>query len=173
MPSLTAVAVAAAAAQGPCDIFGAAGTPCVAAHSTTRALYAAYAGPLYQVTRASDSANFSVPLLAPGGFADKAAHDAFCPALDCVISIIFDQSPQKNDLKQRHQLVNASEYPITVRGGVSVYGMCASSARARKEVPPLIVRHFRRQGLTRATATTKITRRALQWATSRRASTPS
>ena len=28
--------------QGPCDIYGAAGTPCVAAHSTTRALYAAY-----------------------------------------------------------------------------------------------------------------------------------
>ncbi|MBZ5626259.1 MAG: alpha-L-arabinofuranosidase, partial [Acidobacteriia bacterium] len=27
---------------GPCDIYGAAGTPCVAAHSTTRALYASY-----------------------------------------------------------------------------------------------------------------------------------
>ena len=26
--------------QGPCDIYAAAGTPCVAAHSTTRALYA-------------------------------------------------------------------------------------------------------------------------------------
>ena len=31
-----------AAAEGPCDITGAAGNPCVAAHSTTRALYAAY-----------------------------------------------------------------------------------------------------------------------------------
>jgi hypothetical protein len=27
--------------QGPCDIYAAAGDPCVAAHSTTRALYAA------------------------------------------------------------------------------------------------------------------------------------
>src|SRR5678816_396948 len=32
---------------GPCDIYAAAGAPCVAAHSTTRALYAAYSGPLY------------------------------------------------------------------------------------------------------------------------------
>ena len=41
---------------GPCDIYAAAGTPCVAAHSTTRALYAAYTGPLYQVKRQSDGA---------------------------------------------------------------------------------------------------------------------
>ena len=34
------------AAEGPCDIYAAAGTPCVAAHSTTRALFAAYNGPL-------------------------------------------------------------------------------------------------------------------------------
>src|ERR1700742_4361977 len=42
-----------AATQEPCDIYAAANTPCVAAHSTTRALYAAYNGPLYQVKRAS------------------------------------------------------------------------------------------------------------------------
>ena len=35
--------------EGPCDIYAAGGAPCVAAHSTTRALYAAYNGPLYQV----------------------------------------------------------------------------------------------------------------------------
>ncbi|HXK04279.1 MAG TPA: arabinofuranosidase catalytic domain-containing protein, partial [Verrucomicrobiae bacterium] len=40
--------------QGPCDIYAAAGNPCVAAHSTTRALYASYNGPLYQVLRQSD-----------------------------------------------------------------------------------------------------------------------
>jgi len=38
-----------------CDIYAAASTPCVAAHSTTRALYGAYSGSLYQVKRASDS----------------------------------------------------------------------------------------------------------------------
>eukprot|EP01047_Picozoa_sp_COSAG01_P137750 COSAG01_NODE_68311_length_264_cov_0.939394_1_plen_71_part_10 len=31
----------------PCDIYAAGGTPCVAAHSTVRALYASYTGMLY------------------------------------------------------------------------------------------------------------------------------
>ena len=44
-----------AAGTQPCDIYAAGGTPCVAAHSTTRALYGAYNGPLYQVRRASDN----------------------------------------------------------------------------------------------------------------------
>ena len=43
-----------AVAAGPCDIFAAGGTPCVAAHSTVRALYAAYNGSLYRVNRTSD-----------------------------------------------------------------------------------------------------------------------
>ncbi len=51
---------AAAATQEPCDIYAAAGTPCVAAHSTTRALYAAYDGPLYQVSRASDNTTTNI-----------------------------------------------------------------------------------------------------------------
>lgn len=37
-----------AATQGPCDLYAAGGTPCVAAHSTTRALYGSYNGALYQ-----------------------------------------------------------------------------------------------------------------------------
>ena len=44
-----AFALVGALAEGPCDILGAAGNPCVAAHSTVRALYAAYDGPLYKV----------------------------------------------------------------------------------------------------------------------------
>ena len=46
--------------QGPCDIYAAAGDPCVAAHSTTRALYAAYNGPLYQVLRQSDGKTLDI-----------------------------------------------------------------------------------------------------------------
>ena len=42
------------AAKCPCDIYAAGGTPCAAAHSTVRALYATYNGPLYQVKRLSD-----------------------------------------------------------------------------------------------------------------------
>jgi hypothetical protein len=38
-------------ADGPCDIFGKAGNPCVAAHSVVRALYKNYTGPLYRVIR--------------------------------------------------------------------------------------------------------------------------
>src|SRR6476620_6169296 len=59
-----------AAIQQPCDIYAAGGTPCVAAHSTTRALFAAYNGPLYQVRRASDSATKDVGVLSTGGYAD-------------------------------------------------------------------------------------------------------
>ena len=113
---------AAAAGPRPCDILAAAGNPCVAAHSTVRALYAAYSGALYNVTRASDGKSFSVPVL-ESGFANKAQHDAFCANLDCVISNVFDQSPNGNHLGQRHKLVNASQHPITVSGGVPVYGM--------------------------------------------------
>src|SRR6476620_8946470 len=53
--SATPVQAGSGRPQGPCDIYAAAGTPCVAAHSTTRALYASYNGPLYQVRRLSDS----------------------------------------------------------------------------------------------------------------------
>src|SRR5881398_3088894 len=52
---------------GPCDIYAAAGTPCVAAHSTTRALYAAYDGPLYQVQRQSDGALKDIGVVQPSG----------------------------------------------------------------------------------------------------------
>eukprot|EP00729_Bicosta_minor_P015070 gene15070-19944_t len=52
-----------------------------------------------------------IHVLSAGGFADKAAHDAFCsPALDCVISNVMDQSPYGNHLGQRHKLVNASRH---------------------------------------------------------------
>ena len=66
-----------AAARGPCDIFGAAGTPCVAAHSTVRVLAANYSGPLYEVTRASDGKTAKIDATS-SGFADSAAQDAFC-----------------------------------------------------------------------------------------------
>ncbi|MFI6845283.1 ricin-type beta-trefoil lectin domain protein [Kitasatospora sp. NBC_00085] len=92
--------VAQAAAQGPCDIYAAGGTPCVAAHSTTRALYSGYGGPLYQVTRSSDKAVRDIDALGAGGYADAAAQDAFCAGTTCVISVIYDQSGRRNHLTQ-------------------------------------------------------------------------
>ena len=49
--SASSFMVSALAAEGPCDIYDDAkeGTPCVAAHSTVRALYGKYDGSLYQV----------------------------------------------------------------------------------------------------------------------------
>jgi hypothetical protein len=72
-----ALLVVLTAAEGPCDILDAAGNPCVAAHSTVRALYGKYDGPLYNVTRSSDNTSINIGLLSIGGFADKPAHDAF------------------------------------------------------------------------------------------------
>jgi non-reducing end alpha-L-arabinofuranosidase len=96
---------ASARPKGPCDIYAAAGDPCVAAHSTTRALYAAYDGPLYQVVRQSDGKSFDVGVVQPtgadaGGYADAAAQDAFCANTICWITKIYDQSGKHNDLTQ-------------------------------------------------------------------------
>ena len=94
--------------QGPCDIYAAAGAPCVAAHSTTRALYAAYNGPLYRILRQSDGRTLDIgvvpptatPVPDPGGYANALAQDAFCANTYCWIAAIYDQSPKHNDLIQ-------------------------------------------------------------------------
>jgi hypothetical protein len=94
--------------KGPCDIYAAAGDPCVAAHSTTRALYASYNGPLYQILRQSDGKTLDIgvgqpvasPALDAGGYANAAAQDAFCANTYCWITTIYDQSPKHNNLIQ-------------------------------------------------------------------------
>ncbi len=84
--------------QGPCDLYQAGGTPCVAAHSTVRALYGSYAGALYQVRRASDGTTRDIPVLAAGGYANASVQDAFCANPTCTISVLYDQSPNRNHL---------------------------------------------------------------------------
>jgi len=83
---------------GVCDIYGAGNTPCVAAHSTTRALYSAYSGKLYQVKRASNSATQDISAVSAGGIANSAAQDTFCSGSTCTITIIYDQSGRGNHL---------------------------------------------------------------------------
>merc|ERR1719387_2748483 len=88
--------VAVAATEGPCDILDAAGNTCVAAHSTVRALYAKYDGPLYTVKH-NNGKSANVSTLAPGGFANVKEHEAICPKTgDCVITYVIDQSPNAN-----------------------------------------------------------------------------
>jgi hypothetical protein len=70
----------------------------VAAHSTVRALYGSYDGRLYQVQRVADNATKDIYPLGPGGYADSSAQDTFCAQTNCTITILYDQSPQHNDL---------------------------------------------------------------------------
>ncbi len=124
-------APARAASQGPCDIYASGGTPCVAAHSTTRALYASYDGPLYQVRRSSDNTTATISPLTAGGVANAAAQDSFCANTTCVITEIYDQSGHGNNLTQApgggaaggpDNLANATAAPVTV-GGHEAYGV--------------------------------------------------
>ena len=125
--------------QGPCDIYAAAGDHCVAAHSTTRALYASYNGPLYRVLRQSDGKTLDIGVVEPatdaGGYANAAAQDDFCANTYCWITTIYDQSPRHNDLTQAprggfngpamggfNNLPIADMAPVTIQGH-KVYGV--------------------------------------------------
>lgn len=114
---------------GPCDIFSAAGTPCVAAHSLVRALYVNYTGSLYSVNRSSDHSVEEIGVTV-NGFAYSAHQDEFCGQSTCTTQRIFDQSPMGNHLDiapaggnvpHGDNPVNASKHYLSV-GGHAVYG---------------------------------------------------
>ena len=116
---------------GVCDIFASGSTPCVAAHSTVRALFGAYSGNLYQVTRASDKTTKDIGVLTAGGFANSATQDTFCAGTTCTISIIYDQSGKNNHLTQApagqrkatpDTLADAAALKLTISGH-TVYGV--------------------------------------------------
>jgi len=113
-------------AAGPCDIYG----NCVAAHSTTRALYNSYDGALYQVKRSSDNRTEDIKPLSAGGVANSTAQDEFCAGTSCVVQRIYDQSPSKNHLDpgpgggaapKPDKPVTANRHKITI-GGKPAYG---------------------------------------------------
>jgi len=109
---------------GPCDIYETAGTPCVAAHSTVRALYAAYGGPLYQVRR-SDNTTKDVLPLTPGGIADVSVQNSFCSGSKCTISILYDQTSNHNNLLKSpvaHWLTNGGTEADASAGQIMVGG---------------------------------------------------
>jgi non-reducing end alpha-L-arabinofuranosidase len=131
----------------PCDLF-ASTTPCVAAFSTTRALYSAYKGPLYEVTRESDKTSINIGLV-PEGYADAARQDAFCANTTCTMTKIYDQSPDHNDLTPAPPggaahgpgpngydiPAVANELPVTVHGH-KVYGIAISAGMGyRDDIP--------------------------------------
>lgn len=129
-PAAPPAAPAEGMTKGPCDIYAADGGPCIAAHSTARALYANYSGPLYQVKKADGSTKDITPLMA-GGFANSADQDTFCGTDACTISVIYDQSGWANHLTKSpaggakttpDNEANAKAIPATF-GGHQVYGV--------------------------------------------------
>ncbi|GAB7355649.1 hypothetical protein MBLNU459_g6364t1 [Dothideomycetes sp. NU459] len=123
---------------GPCDIYSSGGTPCVAAHGTTRALYSAYSGALYQVKRGSDGTTADISPVSAGGVANAAAQDSFCASTTCLITIIYDQSGRGNHLSQGppgafdgpdtsgyDNLASAIGAPVTLNGA-KAYGVFVS-----------------------------------------------
>ncbi|KAI0378853.1 alpha-L-arabinofuranosidase B [Hypomontagnella monticulosa] len=136
--ALGLVGTASLVAAGPCDIYSSGGTPCVAAHSTVRALYNAYTGSLYQVKRGSDGATANIAPLSAGGIANVTAQDSFCGSTTCLITIIYDQSGRGNHLTQAppggfrgpepggyDRLARANAAPVTLNG-TKVYGVFIS-----------------------------------------------
>lgn len=132
------VAMGSLVLAGPCDIYSSGSTPCVAAHSTTRALYSAFSGALYQVKRGSDSTTQDISPVSAGGVANAAAQDTFCASTTCLITIIYDQSGNGNHLSQAppggfdgpdtsgyDNLASAIGAPVTLNGN-KAYGVFVS-----------------------------------------------
>jgi len=129
------------AAKCPCDIYEAGGTPCVAAHSTVRALYSSYSGNLYQVRRLSDNKTKDIGVVGLGGIVNAAAQDSFLANnAKGTISIIYDQSNNANHLKSNctgtwgppDTEAVATDAPIKINGykayGVLTYGAFSPAA---------------------------------------------
>ncbi|WP_034261584.1 arabinofuranosidase catalytic domain-containing protein [Actinospica robiniae] len=136
--SATTGVVAAAATALPCDIYASGGTPCETAHSTTRALFASYNGPLYQIQRASDGSYLNISVTAAGGVANAAPQTSFCAGTTCTITKIYDQTANHNDLpiswggywkgpgpNGADVGANAMALPLTI-GGSTAYGVKVS-----------------------------------------------
>lgn len=99
LPAILSVCCQGGRKLGPCDIYDREGTPCVAAHSTTRRLYSRYDGPLYQIQRESDGEKLDITQTSDG-YADVNLQRGFCSGTTCFITVIYDQSGRGNDLKQ-------------------------------------------------------------------------
>ncbi len=92
---------------------------------------AAYDGPLYQVRRSSDNTTTTIDPLSAGGVANAATQNSFCSGTTCVITEIYDQTGNGNNLTDApgggaaggpDGLANATAAPATVEGQ-PVYGV--------------------------------------------------
>jgi len=91
----------------PGDIAKAAGTPMVAAHSMTRAMFASYTGPLFKALRVSDKQEKDIGIVAATGLVDLSDLSTFCSATTCKVSTLYDQSGNGNDMWKGDTAANA------------------------------------------------------------------
>jgi non-reducing end alpha-L-arabinofuranosidase len=111
----------------PGDIASAAGTPLVAAHSVTRAMFAAYNGKLFQARRPTDSKTQDINTVGAGGFVDLTALNTFCSGTTCTVTRLYDQTANGNDMSQNTvanqptvgfwTAANGMKYPMIVSKG--------------------------------------------------------
>ncbi len=111
----------------PGDIAAAAGTPMVAAHAVTRALFAAYSGRLFQARRPSDGTTQDINTVGPGGLVDLNALNTFCGTATCTVTRLYDQTGNANDMSQAAvasqptvgfwTAASGAKYPIVVSKG--------------------------------------------------------
>jgi hypothetical protein len=129
--------------DGPCDLYAAGNTPCVAAYSMVRVLSKAYTGPMYQVRKGAGTKNTGTggttkDIGSKDGFADSSAQDDFCGTETCTVSLIYDQSGKKNDLKVSKKgcytgTASEDDYETSATkrtlniGGHKVYGLAMST----------------------------------------------
>lgn len=126
------------AAALPCEILKTGGNTCVSAHSTVRVIVPGYTGPLYQLCKGTANAGpasckgTAQDVASKDGYADSAAHDAFCTGATCAITKIYDQSGKGNHLEpapaggppgpQPDNPANAGALKVTINGHAA-YGI--------------------------------------------------
>jgi hypothetical protein len=91
----------------PGDIAKAAGTPFVAAHAMTRALFASYTGPLFKALRDSDQQEKDIGIVSSTKLVDMTLLDSFCSGTTCKVTTLFDQSGNGNDMWRGDVATNA------------------------------------------------------------------
>jgi hypothetical protein len=89
----------------PCDVLKQAGTTCSSAHSTVRVIVPGYSGRLYQLCKGGSKpgpnscTGQTQDINAIDGYVDVASHEQFCGDDACLITKIYDQSGNGNDLE--------------------------------------------------------------------------
>jgi hypothetical protein len=116
-------------AELPGDVASAAGTPLVAAHSMTRALFAAYNGNLFQARRASDGKTQDIGVTSMGGQADLTTLNTFCTGTTCSVSKLYDQAGNGNDLSQAAAASQPAIQFWTTTDGTTKLPMAVSTNR--------------------------------------------